>query len=117
MIQQNTPIDRDSHVVITRSGGFAGQTTVLADVTLDKLSDADFETAKDLLTTLSRVRTQPGHGRILDGFNYRVSIGAKDVDAKSLTSLFNLRAAASAPKELAALTQLLNPAKNMKRGF
>lgn len=112
--KNNFELDRDAHVKLVRTGGFAGHRVVLADVTLDKLSDDDFKTVKQIIGALRALPRKAN--RICDGFNYHIATGAKDTASDKLTNVFNSGATGGKPREIAALEEILVKAAAPKKG-
>jgi hypothetical protein len=91
-------IDRNDRVQVYMSGDFTGGLmNTPVDITLDKLPDDAFATAKQLLETLGNAGRSP-LGRILGlepaensfvgDFGYSVRVGNKGDNSKSLCTIF-----------------------------
>jgi hypothetical protein len=101
-------IDRDSRVVITKTGGFAGQSFTIADLTLDYLSDDDFKTVKSLINKLA-AKNDAQQSKVFDGFTYEVSVGGHSADLESLSAVFNSKSVPAAPADVVKLQKILAP--------
>lgn len=105
-------LKRDSRLRVYLAGGFSGGLVAPpAEVTLDRLSDRDFETVRDIVGKLQDRKARLEYADWLGDFGYYVEAGDKDADPRKLTSIFNGGPFSRTPVIVEQLSRLLKKAQ------